>query len=117
MVYDANIVYIYICIILYYIILYYIILYYIILYYIILYYIILYIYIYIYVYVYMYMYMYIFVLHMTSFVFSTCGKWTMKIHPPAPLAGPCPWRTKDRQMEGEKRAPKDGALLKKILVK
>jgi hypothetical protein len=54
---------------------------------------------------------------MTSFVFSTCGKWTMKIHPPAPLAGPCPWRTKDRKMEGEKRAPKDGALLKKMLVK
>lgn len=61
--------------------------------------------------------MYIFVLRMTSFVFSTCGKWTMKIHPPAPLAGPCPWRTKDRKMEGEKRAPKDGALLKKMLVK
>ena len=26
--------------------------------------------------------------------------------PSAPLAGPCPWRSKDRKMEGEKRAPK-----------
>ena len=53
---------------------------------------------------------------MTSFVFSTCGKWTMKIHRRL-LLDPVLGEAKIEKRRVKKEPQQDGALLKKMLVK